>query len=425
MDALFPPGPQKSLLLGDAPQFKDNPLNYLLQSARAYGDIVHFRFGPSHAYLLTNPRDAHDVLVERFDQFEEKPSLFRALNSAMGHDLHAPKDPLKKRMMRRGVFKSAWMEPFIGAAVADSAQTLDAWQGGDPVALFEILTLRMVARTLFGDLDIRLEELTRRMARALLAQRDDQQFQSPLTLPLWIPTPANRERQRANAELAQIVRQLINSRTGGVFGRLLSAPIGESWAVEEMLGLFHAGYQAASSTLAWAWALLAQHPESADALHAEVDSVLGSRPPTLDDLPNLVYCEMVFNETLRLHPPVWLISRQAKKETRLGEYFVPSGSTIFVSPYIVHHSPRYFTSPEIFLPERFGESFARRGSTFAYMPFGANTHSEVERDYSTLIGKLVLALAAQRFHLKETSPASRELSAQPHGLKLQPQRLTV
>src|SRR5262245_5286067 len=146
MDALFPPGPQKSLLLGDAPQFKDDPLNYLLQSARAYGDIVHFRFGPSHAYLLTNPRDAHDVLVERFDQFEDKPSLLRALNSAMGHDLFAPKDRVRKKAMRRGVFKAAWLEPYVDATVRDCAQALDHWQGGDPVVLLETLTLRLVTR---------------------------------------------------------------------------------------------------------------------------------------------------------------------------------------------------------------------------------------------------------------------------------------
>ncbi|MBI1259291.1 MAG: cytochrome P450 [Chloroflexi bacterium] len=425
MDVLFPPGPQKSLLLGDAPQFKDNPLDYLLQSARAYGDIVHFRFGPSHAYLLTNPRDAHDVLVERFDQFESKPSLMLALNSAMGHDLFAPKDPPKKRSLRRGVFKSAWLEPFIGDAVQTSTQALETWQGGDPVALLEMLTLRIVTRTLFGNVTVQIEELSRRLARALSAQQDEAHFQSPLTLPLWIPTPQNRKRQRAQSELRQIVRQLVNQRPDGVFGHLLAAPIGEDWAIEEMLALFQSGYNAAASTLAWAWSLLAQHPETADILHEEVACVLGDRQPTMADVPHLTYCEMVFKETLRLHPPVWLISRQAKKETRLGEYFVPTGSTIFVSPYIIQHSPRYFTSPDLFLPERFGESLARRTSAFAYMPFGAGTHAEGEHDYATVIGKLVLALGAQRFRLSESNPASPEISLQPRGLKLQPERSAV
>ena len=86
MDNLFPPGPQKSLLLGDASLFKDNALEYMLSAARTYGDLVHFRLGPSHAYLLSNPREAHRVLVEHFDQFTTKSSLARALSSAVGHE---------------------------------------------------------------------------------------------------------------------------------------------------------------------------------------------------------------------------------------------------------------------------------------------------------------------------------------------------
>ena len=425
MDVLFPPGPQKSLFLGDAPQFKHSPLDYMQQAARTYGDLVHFRFGPAHAYLLTNPRDAHEVLVEHFDQFAEKPSFFLALNSAMGHDLRAPKEPLTRRTMRRGVFKSVWLEPSIPDITRASAQALDGWHGGDPVALLETLTLRIVAQTLFGDTNGTLGETVSRISRALSAQPNPQHFQSPLTLPLWVPSAANRQRQHASAELKRIVHQLILNRPAGLFGRLLAAPISETWAVEEMLALFRAGHQAAAHTLAWAWWHLVQNPASAETLKAEVDVVLGNSQPTADDLSNLVYCEMVFKETLRLHPPVWVISRQAKKETRLGEYYVPTGSTIFVSPYIVHHSPRYFTSPESFLPERFGESFARRGSTFAYMPFGASTYSEIECDYATLIGKLILALAAQRFSLTETNAASPELSAYPRGLQFQAQRLAV
>lgn len=127
MDALFPPGPQKSLLLGDAPHFTQAPLDYMLRAARAYGAIVHFRFGPSHAYLLTDPREAHSVLVERFDQFAEHHSLGRALNSAMGHDLFAPEDHVRKKRLIRGSFDSAWVARFTDDIVTLSAPALRDW----------------------------------------------------------------------------------------------------------------------------------------------------------------------------------------------------------------------------------------------------------------------------------------------------------
>src|SRR5215207_376027 len=140
MDALFPPGPQKSLLLGDAPHFKENPLGFMLQSARTYGDLVHFRFGPSHAYLLTNPRDAHYVLVERHDQFAKTMSLRRAFNSAMGHDLFAPKDKTTKKPLRRGIFRTEWLGESLSTAAHHAVQALENAQTSDPTELLETLT---------------------------------------------------------------------------------------------------------------------------------------------------------------------------------------------------------------------------------------------------------------------------------------------
>ncbi|HVU09757.1 MAG TPA: cytochrome P450 [Phototrophicaceae bacterium] len=426
MDVLFPPGPQKSLLFGDAPQFKSNPFEFMAQAARAYGDLVHFRFGPSHAYLLTNPRDAHRVLVEHHDQFFEKPSLLRALNSAMGHDLFAPSDQVTKQALRRGLFKSDWLTPFIEDAAQASSQMLDLWQGGDPLPLLREITLRVVTQTLFGQTDDRAGLL----AEAITVCRDDQAFQSPLTLPLWVPTASNRQKQRAQHEIEGLTRQLIAAyRQRGCYGILsclLNAADRPAWAVEELLALFYAGYEATARTLAWSWYLLTQYPDAAESLQAEVDTVLGGRTPTGADLPNLVYCAMVFKETLRLYPPVWLIRRQAKKETRLGEYYVPAGSTIFVSPYITHRSQRYYTAPDRFLPERFGDSFARRGSNTSYMPFGAGTYSEVEHSYATAIGTLILALSAQKLHLSlKQKPETGTLTAAPNGLQLHAEHLVT
>jgi cytochrome P450 len=421
MDVLFPPGPQKSLLLGDSPQFKQNPLDFMQRSARTYGDLVHFRFGPSHAYLLTNPRDAHRVLVEHHDQFADRPSLLRALNSAMGHDLFAPKDKITKKTLRRGKFRAQWVEPFVDGLAHAAAPALDLWQGGDPSALLREITLQMVTTTLFGEAEGERKTLAIQLDRALYASRDDRRFRSPLTLPAWVPTKHNRQRQSANVEIKRLLTRLIANHGDGVLTHLLETAGTPVYATEELLALFNAGREAAAQTVAWGWALLAQNPEAADALHAEVDQVLGSRLPTAADLPNLAYCEMVFQEALRLHPPVWLISRQARKETRLGEWYVPAGSTIFVSPYIIHHSQRHFTAPERFIPERFGESFLRRGSS-GYMPFGAGTYAEVEREYATMIGKLVLALAAQRFRLSSSAAATDEHSAYPHGVQLQVER---
>ena len=107
-----------------------------------------------------------------------------------------------------------------------------------------------------------------------------------------------------------------------------------------------------------------------------------------------------------------------KGPPRLGEYFVPAGSTIFVSPYIIHHNQRYYTVPERFLPERFGEGLARRGSSYSYIPFGAGAYAEVEHEFALSVGKLILAQAAQRFELTLAAPINPALAPYPQGLEL-------
>ncbi len=107
-----------------------------------------------------------------------------------------------------------------------------------------------------------------------------------------------------------------------------------------MLALFFAGTEALAHTLAWAFYLLAQNPVAAETLSGEIDAALGVRTADRRRPRRTAYADMVLKETLRLYPPVWLVSRQAKREARIGDYYVPSGSTIFISPYVIQHSPR-------------------------------------------------------------------------------------
>ena len=61
-------------------------------------------------------------------------------------------------------------------------------------------------------------------------------------------------------------------------------------------------------------------------MHAEIDAVLGGAPPTLEDLPQLNYTEMVFAESMRLYPPAWAMGRQSTADVELGPYRFPAGS---------------------------------------------------------------------------------------------------
>ena len=105
-----------------------------------------------------------------------------------------------------------------------------------------------------------------------------------------------------------------------------------------------------ATALMWIWALLSQHPDVLRRLRVELDTVLGSRTPTFDDLHALPYSLMVIKEAMRLYPPIYFFGRLSITDVRLGGYDLGSGTVVLMSPWALHHRPEVWTDPERFDP---------------------------------------------------------------------------
>jgi cytochrome P450 len=235
---------------------------------------------------------------------------------------------------------------------------------------------------------------------------------------MWIPTPNNRRIRRATAVLDDVVLGIIAQRrasavggrvedTGDLLSMLLLAENEDGRAMDdrqirdEAVTLFAAGHETTSNALSWTWYFLAQNPDVEARLHAEVDAVLDGRPPTVDDLKNLPYTEMILKESLRLRPPAWgLAGRTVLEETEIGGYTIPAGSTIFISPYQLHRLPEYFPDPERFDPERFTPENEKKLPRYAYLPFGAGPRVCIGNSFAMMEAHLILATVAQHVRLE-------------------------
>jgi len=180
---------------------------------------------------------------------------------------------------------------------------------------------------------------------------------------------------------------------------------------DEMVTLFLGGYQTTAIALSWTWYLLARHRDVEETLHAELDRVLGGRLPTVEDLPRLEYTRMVFAEAMRCYPPVWVLTRQAIRPIDVGPYTLPAGSTILVSPWVVHHDPRYYPDPFRFDPQRWTPERLAARPKFSYFPFGGGHQRCIGESFSWTEGILVLATLAQTWQPRLVS--SRPIKPQP------------
>ena len=246
----------------------------------------------------------------------------------------------------------------------------------------------------------------------------------PNPLPRSGPTPSNVVLRRAVRQLADAADSMLAERatrpladgepardmldlllaTRDDDGRTLSA----REVRDQVVTFIVAGHETVASALTWAWDLLATHPDAAELLRAEVDALDG--PPTFDDLRRLPYAAAVMDETLRLYPPAWVITRRALEDDVLAGVPVAANSLVIVSPWLVHRHESQWDRPEEFDPSRFlteaGERRRDVVASAAYIPFGAGPRLCIGRDMALLEGALVLAALARAvtFHAVQDSP---------------------
>jgi Cytochrome P450 len=74
----------------------------------------------------------------------------------------------------------------------------------------------------------------------------------------------------------------------------------------------------------------------------------------------------VVQESMRLYPPIWSMSRGAIQSTQIGSYSVAKGDSIWICTNNIHHDPRWYSDPEDFRPDRLLEAHKR--PKLSYLP---------------------------------------------------------
>jgi cytochrome P450 len=185
-------------------------------------------------------------------------------------------------------------------------------------------------------------------------------------------------------------------RRVGPNGRRMPAGL----ARDEAMTMFLAGHDTTAAALTWTWYLLATHPASAARLADELNAVLGDRDPTPEDCSSLAYTGMVFDEALRLYPPIGRIGRRPVREYIICGRRLPAGAAVFVSPFVTQRDSRWWPDPERFEPERWAPGAVAGPPHYAAFPFGAGPRSCIGGAMARMIGVLVIATIGRRWRFR-------------------------
>jgi cytochrome P450 len=412
--SVYPPGPDSGRLgLGLFPIYREDPIKLAALSA-SYGGLSHMRLGPVHAYLVNDHELLYSVLVDEAEKYYKSTKSKIVLGRFLGDGilLNDGEDWLRRRRMVQPAFHHKRIEAYTEIMTDITQRTVSEWQHGEVRDIstdMMRLTLDIVAKTLFNvETKAEADRIDRIMN--VVHEAVTRLLRSMLVLD-WIPTKANREWKEAVAELNDIIMTIIRDRRqsnedkGDLLSMLMASTdehgvkLTDEQVRHEAITIFLAGHDTTANALSWAWYLLSTHPDVRAKLKQEVQTVLGGRTATLNDLPQLKYTDWVVKEVLRLYTPSYLFLRQVAEETTLGGYRLKKGSLILISPYLLHRRAEIFENPEAFIPERWDNDLEKRLPKYAYIPFSAGPRICIGNTFALMEARLVLATMLQSCEL--------------------------
>ena len=415
----YPPGLSLNLPFYIASKFfrASNPILLFEYLQANYGRIAHYMLGPSHIVFINEPEFIREVLIVQPQNFIKERTQ-RRMKILLGEGLITSDGAthMRQRRIAAPAFHRQRISAYGEMMVDRAAAMREEWQPGVEIDVnveMMRLALQVVAKTIF---DTDVTEDVQSINTEVNAIMDLYNFL--IALPkaerlLHLPIPGLMRFKRARKRLDAVVHRIIDQRRqsgvdrGDLLSMLLSSRDEEDGSAlsdeqlrDEVTTIFLAGYETVANALAWTWLLLGQNPDAEAKMHAEIDSVLGGRMPTLADMPQLKYTEMVLAESMRLYPPAWAMGRQATAPIELGPYRFPAGTYVFFSQYIMQRSPEIFPDPLRFEPERFTPEAKAKRHKFAYFPFGGGNRQCIGESFAWMEAVLLTATLAQKWRLR-------------------------
>jgi cytochrome P450 len=413
-----PTGPKGHLLMGVLPMVRRDTLGFLAETARVHGAVARYRLGPIQSYLITHPEGVKRVLQDNVANYTKDHVSYGMVRWVAGNGLVTSQGDfwLRQRRLAQPAFHRQRIGAMAGMMTQATNELLTRWEAlasqGKPLQIgpeMMGLTLRIVGDALFGTNVAEKTAVVGQAFDVLSAQVVDR-FRTFNIIPPILPTRSDRAFRGSIKTLRGVVQGIITERrkAGDDRGDLLSmfmhakdeetgAQMNDTQLTDEAVTMMVAGHETTATTLSWIWALLHQHPEVEAKLHAEVDSVLAGRTPTLEDLPQLPYVRMVVDEALRLYPPVYILSRKVREDDELCGFRIRAGTSVDISPYATQRLPEFWDEPEQFRPERFTPEQVAKRPRFAYFPFIAGPRQCIGNTFALMEAQLIVACIAQRF----------------------------
>ena len=406
-----PPGPAEAVELGIDPE----TLTVLENLQGEHGDMVAVHKPNGRlAYFVNDAREVRRILTRRHAKYRKGPG-FERVKMLLGNGLIVSDGDVwrRSRTMIQPAFTRGNVHRLMSVMVACSDRRALRWaqmaRDGEPcniTAETSDFALELILISTFGE-DYERHIVTEGENPFAFLSRDSTRDLSVVMkvrhLRELLLTIIEERRARAGEdEFDFLAMYLAATDKQGV-------QFTDKELLDELMTLIVAGFETSANTLSWVWYLIAKHPEVEAKLIAEAAEHLPNVSSlSVEATASMQYTQQVLEETLRLYPPVWLFTRRSHEEDELDDYDVPTGTDIYLSPFILHRSAHYWPDPERFDPERFAPGVGAKKDRPFY-PFSLGPRRCLGEYFSFLEMKVHLGLLLPRFRMQLLDEAEPEL----------------
>jgi len=423
-------------------RFVRNPIAVVPQAAYE-GDLVAVMRGRTPIVWITAPAMIKTVLLEEREKFL-KLAQIRLLSPLLGKGILTSEgaDWKWQRQASAPMFRPQELAGFVPTFVRAAQAVIARWRA-QPGAVQPIdrnmteATFEVISATLLPSGDARMPQAIERSTALFQRSGAWGQLYAVANLPKWLPQPGWRSMARAVGALRTAVLALIAERRAGVVAkgdllhRLMQArdpetgqSMNDDQLVDNLLTFYLAGHETTAKALTWTLYLLARSPEWTRALEEEIARVTGGAQVQAEHIEKLALTQQVLKESMRLYPPVPLMTRQAVADTQFGAHPIRAGTSVVMPIYAIHRHAKRWEDADAFDPARFAPEREAAIPRYQYMPFGAGPRICIGMGFAMMEATAMLATLLRHARFApvaghEPAPVARVTLIPGGGMPLQ------
>lgn len=398
--------------------------------------------------MVSTPDAIRDVLVENTENYRKDDLQNLLLRPALGNGLLTSTGD-EWRVQRRSfapVFSPRKVASYAPAMLSEAAALADRWKpfNGKIIDICEEMARSMIdtlAKTLFSR---GIGRDPTEFRRAATRYFETQGRIDPLDLigaPAWLPRigrllsrPALKffplvvdavlsERRHAtntprNVEDWDFVDTLLNARDDES-----GAPLSDMEIAANIITFIGAGFETPANALSWVLYLLSIDEAWRRKIETEADQLLPDGHATDIKIDEFVYTRALIEEAMRLYPPVAILSRTALRDHTLNGRKIIAGTTVIISPWILHRHRLLWSAPDCFDPARFLPEHRTKIARLSYIPFGSGPRVCIGAAYAMQQMIITVATVARHFRLDlaqghSVVPVHRVTLRPEHGMRM-------